>query len=174
VGGAQQHLFPLPQVFASPVTASTLVSRREHCDDCDHFHRLAFANGEEGFAYLCRYGQMAYDRSDDSRRGRGSRALQRSLASGAFQHGHIRADEHRVTMWYVFNVHALFHAYHVTRTCVRDQRLTHYLNRSMVKIFPYLTLNKGIRYCWPTSFKVLRVLFLGEVDTAFLPSKKAC
>ena len=87
---------------------------------------------------------MAYDRSDDSRRGRGSRALQRSLASGAFQHGHIRVDEHRVTVWYVFNVHALFHAYHVTRTCVRDQRLTHYLNRGMVKIFPYLTFNKGI------------------------------
>jgi hypothetical protein len=29
-------------------------------------------------------------------------------------------------------------------------------------------------YCWPTSFKVLGVLFLGEVDSAFLPSKKAC
>ena len=29
-------------------------------------------------------------------------------------------------------------------------------------------------YCWPTSFKVLEVLFLGEVSSAFLPSKKAC
>src|SRR6266516_2302682 len=29
-------------------------------------------------------------------------------------------------------------------------------------------------YCWPTSFKVLGVLFLGEVSPAFLPSKKAC
>src|SRR4029453_520125 len=29
-------------------------------------------------------------------------------------------------------------------------------------------------YCWPTHFKVLEVLFLGEVCSAFLPSKKAC
>jgi hypothetical protein len=29
-------------------------------------------------------------------------------------------------------------------------------------------------YCWPTSFKVLAVLFLAEVSPAFLPSKKAC
>ena len=29
-------------------------------------------------------------------------------------------------------------------------------------------------YCWPTSFKVLGVLFLGAVSSAFLPSKKAC
>jgi len=29
-------------------------------------------------------------------------------------------------------------------------------------------------YCWPTSFKVLGVLFLGEVFSAFWPSKKAC
>src|SRR5215468_10552169 len=29
-------------------------------------------------------------------------------------------------------------------------------------------------YCWPTPFKVLRVLFLGAVSSAFLPSKKAC
>jgi hypothetical protein len=29
-------------------------------------------------------------------------------------------------------------------------------------------------YCWPTPFKVLGVLFLGEVCSAFLPSKKAC
>src|SRR4029434_11199377 len=29
-------------------------------------------------------------------------------------------------------------------------------------------------YCWPTSFKVLGVLFLEEVSSAFLPSKKAC
>jgi hypothetical protein len=29
-------------------------------------------------------------------------------------------------------------------------------------------------YCWPTSFKVLGVLFLGEVCAAFLPLKKAC
>src|SRR5262245_9842826 len=87
---------------------------------------------------------MAYDRSDDSRRGRGSRALQRSLASGALQYGHIRTDEHRITVWDVFNVHALFRTYYVTRACGRDQRLTHYLNRGMVKIFPYLTLNKEI------------------------------
>ena len=37
---------------------------------------------------------------------------------------------------------------------------------------------RGVRetggYCWPTSFKVLGVLFLGEVYSAFLPSKKAC
>jgi hypothetical protein len=30
-----------------------------------------------------------------------------------------------------------------------------------------------MRYCWPTSFKVLGVLFLGAVSLAFLPSKKA-
>jgi hypothetical protein len=29
-------------------------------------------------------------------------------------------------------------------------------------------------YCWPTSFKVLGVLYLEEVSPAFLPSKKAC
>jgi hypothetical protein len=29
-------------------------------------------------------------------------------------------------------------------------------------------------YCWPTSFKVLGVLFLEEVSSAFLPSKKVC
>jgi hypothetical protein len=28
-------------------------------------------------------------------------------------------------------------------------------------------------YCWSTSFNVLGVLFLGEVSSAFLPSKKA-
>jgi hypothetical protein len=28
-------------------------------------------------------------------------------------------------------------------------------------------------YCWSTSFKVLGVLFLGEISSAFLPSKKA-
>jgi hypothetical protein len=31
-----------------------------------------------------------------------------------------------------------------------------------------------IRYCWRIYFKVLEVLFLGEVFPAFLPSKKAC
>jgi hypothetical protein len=29
-------------------------------------------------------------------------------------------------------------------------------------------------YCWPTYFKILGVLFLGEVSSTFLPSKKAC
>src|SRR5262249_44845242 len=29
-------------------------------------------------------------------------------------------------------------------------------------------------YCWSTPFKVLEVHFLGEVCSAFLPSKKAC
>src|SRR4029453_19377749 len=29
-------------------------------------------------------------------------------------------------------------------------------------------------YCWPTHFKVLEVLFLGGVSSAFLPSKQAC
>src|SRR3712207_8617031 len=29
-------------------------------------------------------------------------------------------------------------------------------------------------YCWSTPFKVLGVLFLGAVCSAFLPSKKAC
>jgi hypothetical protein len=33
---------------------------------------------------------------------------------------------------------------------------------------------KTSRYCWPTSFKVLGVLFLREVSPAFLPSKQAC
>jgi hypothetical protein len=28
-------------------------------------------------------------------------------------------------------------------------------------------------YCWPTSFQVLGILFLGAVSSAFLPSKKA-
>jgi hypothetical protein len=35
-------------------------------------------------------------------------------------------------------------------------------------------LQKTPGYCWPTSFKVLGVLFLGAVYSAFLPSKKAC
>src|SRR5436853_6864199 len=29
-------------------------------------------------------------------------------------------------------------------------------------------------YCWPTSIKVLGVLYLAEVSSAFWPSKKAC
>src|SRR5262245_55059309 len=29
-------------------------------------------------------------------------------------------------------------------------------------------------YCWSTPFKVLEVHFLGEICSAFLPSKKAC
>jgi hypothetical protein len=29
-------------------------------------------------------------------------------------------------------------------------------------------------YCWRIYFKVLAVLFLGEVSPAFLPSKQAC
>ena len=33
---------------------------------------------------------------------------------------------------------------------------------------------KTSRYCWRTSFKVLEVLFLRKVSSAFLPSKKAC
>jgi len=43
--------------------------------------------------------------------------------------------------------------------------------------YPFLLVlvsRKPSRYCWPTSFKVLGVLFLGEVCSAFLPSKKAC
>jgi hypothetical protein len=36
------------------------------------------------------------------------------------------------------------------------------------------TIYKTPGYCWPTPFKVLGVLFLGEVCSAFLPSKKAC
>jgi hypothetical protein len=47
----------------------------------------------------------------------------------------------------MFNVHALFHAYHVTRTGVRDQRLAYYLNQGMMEIFPYLTFDKGI-HAW--------------------------
>ena len=31
----------------------------------------------------------------------------------------------------------------------------------------------SLGYCWPTYFNVLGVLFLGEVSSAFLPSKKA-
>src|SRR5438128_7415967 len=38
---------------------------------------------------------------------------------------------------------------------------------------PY-SVSKTVGYCWPTSFKVLGVLFLGEVSSAFLPSKKVC
>src|SRR4030095_755428 len=34
--------------------------------------------------------------------------------------------------------------------------------------------HKTARYCWSTPFKVLGVLFLGEVYSAFLPSKKTC
>src|SRR5205823_11219720 len=37
-----------------------------------------------------------------------------------------------------------------------------------------LYVHKTGGYCWPTSFKVLGVLFLGEVSLAFWPSKKAC
>src|SRR4029434_6787479 len=33
-------------------------------------------------------------------------------------------------------------------------------------------LQKTPGYCWPTSFKVLGVLFLGAVYSAFLPSKE--
>jgi hypothetical protein len=43
--------------------------------------------------------------------------------------------------------------------------------------YPFLLVlvsRKPSRYCWPTSFKVLGVLFLGEVCSAFLPSKQAC
>jgi hypothetical protein len=32
---------------------------------------------------------------------------------------------------------------------------------------------KTVGYCWPTSFKVLGVLFLGAVYSPLLPSKKA-
>ena len=38
----------------------------------------------------------------------------------------------------------------------------------------YSQSQKTTRYCWPTSFKVLGVLYLAEVSLAFLPSKKAC
>jgi hypothetical protein len=34
-------------------------------------------------------------------------------------------------------------------------------------------VDKTPGYCWPTYFKVLAVLFLGEVSSAFLPSKQA-
>ena len=34
--------------------------------------------------------------------------------------------------------------------------------------------NQMMGYCWPTSFKVLGVLFLREVFPTFLPSTKAC
>src|SRR5205823_9554455 len=37
-----------------------------------------------------------------------------------------------------------------------------------------LYVHKTGGYCWPTFFKVLGVLFLGEVSLAFWPSKKAC
>src|SRR4030095_9396167 len=37
--------------------------------------------------------------------------------------------------------------------------------------FPLFWITGG--YCWPTSFNVLGVLFLGAVSSAFLPSKKA-
>src|SRR5215468_2814000 len=33
---------------------------------------------------------------------------------------------------------------------------------------------KPVGYCWPTYLKVLKELFLGEVYSTFLPSKKAC
>ena len=36
-----------------------------------------------------------------------------------------------------------------------------------------LLSHKTRGYCWPTHFNVLGVLFLGEVSSAFLPSKKA-
>ena len=39
---------------------------------------------------------------------------------------------------------------------------------------PICQSRKTPGYCWPTPFKVLGVLFLGEVCSAFLPSKKAC
>src|SRR5712691_814029 len=38
----------------------------------------------------------------------------------------------------------------------------------------FVVSRKTSGYCWPTSFKVLGVLFLGEVCAAFLPLKKAC
>src|SRR5262249_14237073 len=34
-------------------------------------------------------------------------------------------------------------------------------------------VHKPPGYCWPTYFKVLGVLFLGEVSPAFLPSRQA-
>jgi hypothetical protein len=34
--------------------------------------------------------------------------------------------------------------------------------------------HKTSRYCWPTPFKVLEVLSLGEIYSAFWPSKMAC
>jgi hypothetical protein len=39
---------------------------------------------------------------------------------------------------------------------------------------PLHVWTKTFGYCWSTHFKVLAVLFLGEVCSAFLPSKKAC
>ena len=38
---------------------------------------------------------------------------------------------------------------------------------------PIYQSHKTPRYCWPTYFNVLGVLFLGEVSSDFLPSKKA-
>jgi hypothetical protein len=49
------------------------------------------------------------------------------------------------------------------------------LNVDKIRSFrpPYAWM-KTFGYCWPTSFKVLGVLFLREVFSTFLPSTKAC
>jgi hypothetical protein len=63
------------------------------------------------------------------------------------------------------------------------QRHVHDRHRALKKA-RYLSLKvtcgRGIQpveetggYCWPTPFKVRRVLFLGGISAAFLPSKKA-
>jgi len=46
-----------------------------------------------------------------------------------------------------------------------------HLNQSCNKSIHPVAITGG--YCWSTSFNVLGVLFLGEVSSAFLPSKKA-
>ena len=47
------------------------------------------------------------------------------------------------------------------------------LRTGMVTLLLVVVSRKTTRYCWSTPCKVLEVLFLGEVSSTFLPSKKA-
>jgi hypothetical protein len=64
-----------------------------------------------------------------------------------------------------------------TRSLTLALQLTAYSLRSSVA-WSELCCCSGTRltpgYCWSTPFKVLGVLFLGEVCSAFVPSKEAC
>jgi hypothetical protein len=65
------------------------------------------------------------------------------------------------------------------KTCGKGAKWTQIL--AMGYSTPRLALGQPLRpddltggYCWSSYFKVLEVPFLGEISSAFLPSKKTC